>query len=433
VKEIILILSLLVVATQADADTNIAARVRMLTLQDAKRIAFLHNWDLLAAHNGVALADAQRSVALEFPNPNLSASTAKINTDNNGNATAGGNGFWDRSYDTIFAINQLFEIGGKRAARQISATAAWETARAKLADARRTLDAGVTKAYVAAALAEANARILMESTGYLRKEAEIARIRYTAGDISRSDLDQIEIAADQDELNAKTAVVTAAQQRIVVEVLLGKRNPRGDWMVSDTLDNLSSLSATPPPSDTAERSDLIAARAALRQAEADLRLQKAVRIPDPTFSIQYEREPPDTPNTVGLGVSLPLPLWNRNGGAIKAASATLAQAERFVEQTKAQIASDIATARSAYDEAMARWRHYRDDVQPRSARVRETVSFAYKKGGTSLVELLEAQRNDNIVRLATALAAADTATTAAVLNSALNNTFGGEDIEDKIP
>ena len=432
-KAILLILSLLLITVQANADTNVAASVRFLTLQDAKRIAFRHNWDLLAARSGVALADAQRIVAHEFPNPTLSASTAKINTDNNGNATSAGNDFWDRSYDTIFAVNQLFEIGGKRAARQLSATAAWETARAKMADARRTLDAGITKAYVAAALADANARILMESTGYLRKEADIAQIRFAAGDISRSDLDQIEIAADQDELSAKTAVATAVQQRIVVEVLLGERTPKGDWTEGDTLNSLSNLPAMPTHSDGAERPDLVAARAALRQSEADLRLQKAIRVPDPTFSFQYEREPPDAPNTVGFGVALPLPLWNRNGGAIKAAHETQAQAARAVEQTKAQIASDIATARAAYDEALARWQHYRDDVQPKSGKVRETVSFAYEKGGTSLVALLEAQRNDNIVRLATAQASADTATAAALLYAALNTTLDGEDVEDKKP
>lgn len=423
----------LTVVLGARAETNSAARVSVLTLQEAKRAAFLHNWDLLAARSGVALAEAQRIVAREFPNPTLSASSARIDIDNNSNATPAGNGLWDRSYDSILAVNQLFEIGGKRAARQASAAAGWASARAKLADARRLLDAGVTKAYVAAALADANARTLLESTGYLRKEAELARIRFRAGDLSRSDLDQIEIAAEQDELNAKTAVATALQQRIAVEVLLGHAHPRGDWTAGDTLDTLARLPAAAPLAGGAERSDLVAARAALQQTEADLRLQKAVRVPDPTVLLQYEHAPPDQPNTVGLGVSFPLPLWNRNGGAIRAARAAQVQAEHVVEQVQAQIASDIATARSAYEEALSRWRHYRDDVQPKSGQVRETVSFAYEKGGVRLIDLLEAQRNDNTVRLATAQAAADTATAATTLYAALNNLPGGEELEDKQP
>ena len=396
----------LLVASLARAETN------PLSLADAKRLAFERNWDLLAAKSDVDRALAQKIIAHEWPNPTFSFSTSKINVDNHSNATSLGNDVWDRSYDTIFAINQLYELG-KRGPRQASAQAGSEAARARLADAKRTLDAAVTKAYVAAALAAANAKVLLESTGYLRKEADIAAIRFKAGDISRSDLDQIEIAAAQDELNAKTAEAAAVQQRIAVEVLLGEKKPTGHWSAADRLEDLAGLPASPPGPNGAERPDLIAAHAALREADADLKLQKAQRIPDPTFSLQYEHNPPDGPNTVGFGVTFPLPLWNQNGGAIRAAEVTRDQAARTVEQTRAQIASDIASARSAYGEALARWQHYRDVVQPKSAKVRETVSFSYEKGSATLVDLLEAQRNDNTVRLATAQAAADTATAAA--------------------
>ena len=43
------------------------------------------------------------------------------------------------------------------------------------------------------------------------------------------------------------------------------------------------------------------------------------RSPDPTLLVQYEREPPDQANTLGFGISFPLPLWNRNKGGILAA------------------------------------------------------------------------------------------------------------------
>ena len=136
---------------------------RTLTLAHAKRIAFERNWDLLAAKEGVNVALAQRVVSKEFPNPTLSASVQKINVDNHPASTASGNGFWDRNYDTIVAVNQLFEIGGKRKARQLGATATFEQARAQLWDARRTLDAAITKAYIATLLADQNAKALATS------------------------------------------------------------------------------------------------------------------------------------------------------------------------------------------------------------------------------------------------------------------------------
>ena len=83
----------------------------VLSLADAKRIAFERTWDLLAAKANVDIAFAQKIVAREFPNPIASFSTSKLNTDGRTSGTAAGNGLWDRNYDTILAVTQLFEIG----------------------------------------------------------------------------------------------------------------------------------------------------------------------------------------------------------------------------------------------------------------------------------------------------------------------------------
>ena len=392
---------------------------RQLTLDEAKRLAFRRNWDLLAAKSDVDAADAQRIVAEEFPNPIFSWSTARIGLDRASEAVPTGAPLWDRSLDSIFAVNQLFEIGGKRSARQRSAGAGFDAARARLADARRTLDAGVTKAYVAAALAADSARILTESAGHLRREADIARVRFRSGDISQSDLDRIELAAQQDELAAAGAEANAVQQRLAVETLLGVKSPKGAWVAADSVEALANLPPAAAPT-APERPDLAAARAAQKQAESDVKLQKAYRVPDPTVLVFYEHQPPDTNNTLGIGLSFPLPLWNWNNGAIGAAAASRDKAALAVEQTAAAVAADIATARSTCDEALARWRRYRDQLRPKSGQIREAVSYAYEKGGAALLDLLEAQRDDNTVRLGAAQAAADAATAAAALSAALN-------------
>ena len=102
------------------AQSNLAA-TNSLSLADARRLALERNWDLLAVKSGMDAAQAQLLVVKEFPNPTFSWSTAKIGDHND--ATVLGNGLWSRSYDTIFAINQLIEIGGKRHARKLSAEA----------------------------------------------------------------------------------------------------------------------------------------------------------------------------------------------------------------------------------------------------------------------------------------------------------------------
>jgi cobalt-zinc-cadmium efflux system outer membrane protein len=399
---------------------NDSAAPNTFSLADAERTAFARNWDLLAAQTGVDSATAQWLVAKEFPNPTFSYSTAEIGSYEN--RTPVGNGLWSRSYDTIFAINQLIEIGGKRRDRKTSAQAGVIGAQARFYDARRLLDQGVTKAYVAALLAGENARVLAESARLLRHETDIAQARLKAGDIADADEKQIENSADVFELQARSAAATAVQARIAVEILLGSEQPKGAWTPADTLAQMAFIAPQIDSSKTTTlRPDVLAAQADLNQSKSDLKLQKAMRVPDPTFSFLVEHNPPGggpPADTVGIGVSFPLPLWNLNGGEIKSAQATVAKNALALAKAKAQAAADVANAQAEFREASERLARYQNQILPRSQKVREAVAFAYEKGGATLVDLLEAERADNDARLATAQALSDTASAVADLKAA---------------
>jgi cobalt-zinc-cadmium efflux system outer membrane protein len=395
---------------------HVSCVAETLTLADAKTAAFQHNWDLLAAKSGIDAAQAQLIVAKEFPNPTANVGVTKIGFYDA--STTEGNGLWHRSYDTVAAVSQLIEIAGKRHDRQAAGRAGILGARARFHDAKRTLDQGVTKAYVAALLAGENMSALRESAGLLNHEAEIGQARLKAGDLSDSDFKQIQVNAGQFELQADAAAAAALQARIQVEILLGVRQPKGQWTPGDKLEQLAAVTPMPAqPPEGALRPDVLAAQADLRGGEFNLKLQKALRIPDPTFTIQYEHEPqppgPPADNTVGLGVSFPLPLWNLNRGNISAAQASVAQYQDALGKAAAQASADAATAQSEYDEAAARLRRYQTTILDQSAKVRASVSFAFEKGAATLVDFLEAQRTDNTVRLAAAQAMSDTAGAAA--------------------
>ena len=400
--------------------SNLFAQTNALTLADARRLALERNWDLLAAKSGVDAATAQLLVTKEFPNPNLSAATARIGEREN--STPAGNGIWARSYDTIFAVNQLVEIGGKRHDRQAAARAGLLGAKARFLDAKRLLDQGVTKAYVAASLANENARILRESAGYMEHEQEIAETRFKAGDLAESDLKQIQVAAGQYILQANAAETAAVQARIAVEILLGNRAPRGEWSAADSLEQIVPpifMANESPTNGT--RPDVLAAEMDWHAAAANLKLQKANRIPDPTIALQYEHNPPGggpPTDTIGLGVSFPLPIWNQNKGNIDAAKAGVEQSRIALEKLRAQAAGDLVNAEIFQREAAARAQRYREEIRSRSASARASVIFKFEKGGASLVDLLQAERTDNDVRIATAQAMADAISAAADLLSA---------------
>ena len=399
-------------------------------LRDALDVAYLRNWDLLAAKTQVDLAEAQKIVAREFPNPTLSGSVSKININGQPAHTPEGNTFGDRTYDTVVAVNQLIEIGGKRSSRRAGAVAGLEGAKARFLEARRQLDLGISQAYVGVLLADETARVLRDSAASLRQEATINAARLKAGDIATNDFLQIEVAASRLELDAQTAADSAVGSRVQLATLLGLDPSHRDLVLADTLVGLSKpfdgSSVAENATNTVsvlgavlERPDVVAARKDIAKAEADLKLARAQRIPDPTVLFQWEHEPPDQNQTVGFGLSFPLPIWNRNRGAIGIAEANLAAAQAALHRIELSAAADLAIARNQLETATRRHREYTTSLVPKSTAVKESLMFAYQKGGASLIDLLSAQRTDNELRLAAAQASADAVNAQVALRAAL--------------
>lgn len=395
-----------------------------LTLADAQRLALERNSDFRIAEAQVTAALAQLRVAREYPNPTLGLSTAKISTDGAPESTSLGNGLLSRSYDSIASLSQLILVG-KRGLIQDGARAGVRSAEFQRDDARRLLLQGVTQAYAAALAALKQADVLADSAAKLRREADIAAHRLRAGDMSASDKAQLEIAADQDELGAESERAVAKTAVVTLEILLGEPSPSGSTALADTLDDW--VRRIPPDLEQApigSRPDIAAAEASLSQADANVRLQMRQRIPDVTASVQYERNPPAQPDTVGVGLSLPLPIWDRFDGEILAAKAAREQSQAQLDKVRIQAAADVAAARVAYHEASQRARRYEESLAPKSAEVLRSVSYAFERGGAALLDLLEAERNDNAIRVACVQAKADAASTAAMLAAALGRIEG---------
>lgn len=390
-----------------------------LSLEAARGLALTRNGDFLSAQFQVDAALAQLKAARELPNPTLGLSTAKISTDGTPENTALGNGAFSRAYDSIVSLSQLILVS-KRGLMNDSAKAGVRAAQSQLEDARRLLLQAVTQTYVAALAAGEQASVLSASAQALRREADIADHRYKAGDLSKSDRVRIEIAAEQDELAAASQVASAKAAVVALEILIEDPKPDGTTELSDSLDKITQ--AAGPELDAGavlKRPDIAAAEAAADQAEANLRLARHLRVPDVTVSLQFERNPPAQPDTVGMGLSLPLPVWNHYSGEILGAMAARNQALAHLDRVRVQAAADVSAARVAYAEASSRNEKYLKSLVPKSSEATESVVYAYEKGGAALIDLLDARRTDNDIRIAAVQAQADAATALSGLLGAL--------------
>ncbi|HEX7616949.1 MAG TPA: TolC family protein [Thermoanaerobaculia bacterium] len=395
-------------ATPAPGEDAAAPRV---TLAEALRLARAQNPDLLAARADLESARAQRATAVALPNPALAYATSKIATDGSPANTTYGNAFYNRSYDTVVSASQLVEIGGKRKDRRVSADEGIAGATARLADTARLLEAAVVRAYTAALVARASAAIARETAASFGKTAGLATEREAAGEISTSEKTQIEIAAGRFLADAAQADLAYANAARALAALLNLPSaaPAEDLDAPGEITQPDSPATPNDDAFLARRPDLASLEAAVRKAEAELALQKAFRTPDPTLLAQYERQPPDQRNTVGFGVSFPLPVFNLNGGGIHASRVAVESARRDLARGRVRVRQDLAATRDAFETAQLRALRLVNDLLPKAQTVRDTVRFAYEQGAASLLELLEAERNANDIRLAAISARGDLA------------------------
>ncbi len=398
-----------------------------LSLGEAEKIARERNADIRAAREDVETARGAVRSAQQLPNPTATLTVNKVRIGRTQTVGQGAN-FFHRNYDQSGGLAQLIEVG-KRGPRQRAAAATLLGAEARLRDAQRQVVLAVTKAFVGALQADAQAGVLQASAALLRREAGIAEARFEAGDISKADRAQIEVAASRLELDACAAAANAQVARIQLQTLLGVSRPDGKLALAGPLAAL--IPAGAGSDDFTERADIVAARFTLARSEADFALERAQQIPDPIFSIQYERELPDTPHSLGFSISVPLPLPGYRAGERRAAAAAVRQAKVALDRVQTQAAADLASARTALNEASRRAQAYRGRIVPEAERVREAVAYAFSRGGASLTDLLAAQRASNEVRAAAVQAEADAAVAAAALRASRGERGGAGNRRDR--
>jgi cobalt-zinc-cadmium efflux system outer membrane protein len=151
------------------------------------------------------------------------------------------------------------------------------------------------------------------------------------------------------------------------------------------------------------RPDLRLARLTEEVAQAGYRLARAQAAPQVTAFVQYSNilgtfdETPigllsDRDRIFGYGVSITLPVLNRNQGAKAEARASITQAQRRREFTESLIRAEVAAAYRRYEAAQASVQTYERGVITRSEQNVQTMRAAYQAGAFRVTELLVEQR-----------------------------------------
>jgi outer membrane protein, heavy metal efflux system len=357
------------------------APVARLTLAEALSLADTANPSVRAKEFEVQAVGANEITAALRPNPTASFLAEQF----------GGGSAAQTQY--TFNVGQPIELGGKRQRRIDSAKAATKVTGYELADVRRQLVFQVKKAFSDILVARDALALGEQNLAALDELERVHRFRAEKGDISGLELLRIEVerfAFERDTADARQALAAA---RISLRAAVGQERLAEQFEVEGelTVPEVSKTKSQLYRMALDARPDLRAAEAAREKARSDINLAKANAWWDVTPQIEYQRIGPD--NTIGFGFSLPIKLFDRNQGEIARTQAEAKRAEASREAVLSHALAEVDTALAAVAAERAKVALLRDTYLPKIKQARDTVEFAYRRGGVTLLDFLDAQRN----------------------------------------
>ncbi len=154
---------------------------------------------------------------------------------------------------------------------------------------------------------------------------------------------------------------------------------------------------------TRQRPDLASARREIERAEADRALAGAEVWEDLTIEVSYDRERQvfDDPigtqrdSSLGVGVTVPLPLWNRQQGRIAAAAAELRRARRAADARSLRVEEEVRAALARVKALRLGVDEYEKALIPEAKQARSLFEQGYERGLVGIAELIQALRQDS--------------------------------------
>ena len=367
---------------------------KTLTWDDAKREFEAGNPTLRAGRIGIQESRAEEITAFLRPNPDLTMSLDQINPFTGNPYRPFANTF------PFLAGSYLVERQHKRQLRLESAQKGTAIAVSQLAYQERNLLFDLRVAFVQVLQQKAVLAVAQESLAYYDRVLDVSRERLKVGDIARVDLTRLELQRVQFEADVQTALVNLRTAKIQFRALLNDNTPIDKLDVSGSFDYGDSLSPLDEFRRIAldNRLDLRAAIQSVQKSETDYRLAIANGSTDPTFGLDLGRDPP-IEAFFGVSISIPLRIFDRNQGEKERTRLDIGRNERLVDATKAQIFSDVDSAYAAMESNLTLLRPYKSGYLQQAAQVRETISFSYQHGESSLLDFLQAQQDYRTIQL----------------------------------
>jgi outer membrane protein, heavy metal efflux system len=376
------------------------AQQQLFTWQQIREKFEMANPTLLAAKLNIDELKAEEITAHLRPNPDFTLTA-------DGTQIAPSRGVWQPFAGTFVspAISQLFERRNKRNLRYAVAKEGTAIGAAQESDSERNLLFNLRNAFVGILQAKAVLRLAQDNLEYYDKVLKVSRERFQAGDIAQIDLDRLELQRLQYQSDLQTALVNLRTTKINLLALLNDRMPVDSFDIEGDFDFADSVLPLDDYRKDAldTRPDLRAAVLTVKQSESNYELAEADGSTDPTISAWFTHNGsfnnPDALNTLGVSVSIPLRIFDRNQGEKLRTKIDIQHSEKLRDAAETQVYSDVDSAYAVLNSNINMLKPYKRQYLAQAVRVRDTVLFSYQHGGAALLDFLNAESDYRAVEL----------------------------------
>ncbi|MDH3718275.1 MAG: TolC family protein [Planctomycetota bacterium] len=357
-----------------------AASGQPLTLAELQQLAVAHNPAMGRAHAEVEAARGRWVQVGLRKNPTIGYE----GTDIGEGGSAGKHGGF---------VSQEFVTANKRhIAREVVQREIYQRQQ-ELEVIRRRVLGDVQARYLETAFAQRQLELLSELVKLAENEVQLTERLRKAQEISTLDVLAAQRIRDRVNLRRQRGEYQLATAWRKLAAVVGATG-----LTQTTLANPSLASTAPPDWDTvweqlrSESPQMAAAVAARQRAQWQLQLAQARRRPnyEVTAGVQNDTLVQETLANVAVGV--PLPLFNRNQGAICEAEAGVAAAENDIHRVRMNLQHRLAVTYGAWLDAHQRAEYYDQHILPNLQQSLELVERAFQQKQLDYLTVVRTQR-----------------------------------------
>lgn len=372
-------------ASLANSQVNApASGDSQLSLAEAIDLALKSNPDLIASGYELSAAQARILQADVRPNPELGLELE--------NFAGTGEVRGASALESTLSLSQVVELGGKRRLRVSVAESDLDLISVEQRARQLDVLAGVTQRFIDVVAAQERSRFADQSVQLAQRTLEAISARVEAARSPEAERSRARIALTRAQVEQAQARSELSAARYALVALWGASEPTFS-AAEASLFTFPQLGTFQSLLSRLERSpDFLGFTSESRLREAELRLAQAQARPDLTFSLGTRRFEGSDDSALVAGVSMELPVFNKNRGAIREAQVRRAQS---AAQREAALASARATLFGLYQEitaARVRSETLRTEAIPQAQAALEQTQYGYERGRFSYLELVTAQQ-----------------------------------------